>query len=193
MVNSQGTIKDVVKFQGTPLKLKAGDSNVYQVDSNDIYKMKKLINTIFANKPTQKKTALREINESLRIGNNGNLKREVIDEELGWDDSIVVTWGGTNDLKILEKLDIGKRRVYDITANDLNKKGEFNFEIRDTEKNKIILQDRIGTLDFKGRSLNLTDAHDHLCWEDHDCTEMHDPITDVMYTKCIFNRLMNFE
>lgn len=43
-----------MKFQGTPLKIKADEKKISTVDFNNIYKIKKLINRIFVNKLTKR-------------------------------------------------------------------------------------------------------------------------------------------
>lgn len=46
------------------------------------------------------------------------------------------------------------------------------------------------TYDKSGRLLNLTNAHGVICKKKHGVTCPHDPRTDVIYTKCIFDYIV---
>lgn len=60
------------------------------------------------------------------------------------------------------------------------------------DKEKIYYTENIGYVEKRGRMLNLGETHSIICKNKHnDITHLHDPITDVILTKCIFNYIIN--
>eukprot|EP00102_Acyrthosiphon_pisum_P020014 XP_016657224.1 PREDICTED: uncharacterized protein LOC107882805 [Acyrthosiphon pisum] len=67
-------------------------------------------------------------------------------------------------------------------------------KIRKLEGKPLLLplhEQDVGYFKKNGRNLNLTEAHGMVCTKKHRITYAHDPKTDVRFTKCIFNTMVN--
>jgi hypothetical protein len=76
---------------------------------------------------------------------------------------------------------------YDITKYSDNNDNIFNLKLIDKSNNRLSYNETIGYVRKNCRILNLKETHDLVCNKEHDITHCHDPVTDVIYTKCIFN------
>jgi hypothetical protein len=100
---------------------------------------------------------------------------------LGTWDNLIIVWQGSSDIYILQQLNITNPilnlRVWDIY-------GDNNFFIQLLNNKLVIAECPIGHYKKNGRSLSLQEAHNLVCKLKH---EEHDPCTDVIWTRCIFN------
>jgi hypothetical protein len=51
--------------------------------------------------------------------------------------------------------------------------------------------EEIGYVNKNKRILSLREMHELIYKEQHEVTHCHDPVTDVILTKCIFNYIIN--
>lgn len=68
-------------------------------------------------------------------------------------------------------------------------KQNFFLRLTDYETGEILIENEIGYFNKQGRSLKLSEAHNGTCIEVNNVTHPHDPRTDVIYTKCLFNNI----
>jgi hypothetical protein len=95
------------------------------------------------------------------------------------------------DIKILKKLRIPSiKKVLDITNYSFNNDNIFTIILTDVITKKILYTEIIGYVNKNGRVLCLKEVHDLICKVEHDITYCHDPVTDVIFTKCIFNYII---
>jgi hypothetical protein len=104
---------------------------------------------------------------------------------------IIVIWSGAMDIKIFKKLRIpGIKKFLDISTYSDDNDNIFSLKLIDISNNKLLYSVNIGHVQKNGRMLNLKETHDMLCERGHEVTYCHDLMTDVTYTKCIFNYLI---
>jgi hypothetical protein len=96
------------------------------------------------------------------------------------------------DKKLFDKMKIPNILTYlNIKSYDKNNDNHHHFSITDMNNNRELFSIYIGRLNKEGRMLNLTETHSLICKADHrNVTHSHDPLTDVIYTRCIFNHLI---
>ena len=175
------------KLEGRPLLLSLHEQ-VRELKVHELLLAKKEIKRIFRCKEVLQDACLKQLNKSLNSKLN-NLKPSIIENYILKDSekSIVVLWNGASDKNILEKLNLNKFPILNITCYDklFNKNFTIIFEKLKT-KERIFELD-IGSFNNNGRLLNLEEAHGMICSKKHRMTYAHDPKMDVMLTKCIFN------
>lgn len=104
---------------------------------------------------------------------------------------VIITWNGDMDNTILNQLGI-KCGIYTITGYDNHNNGYYYLKIYNIKNKKIILAEtELGHFNKKGRLLSLSEAHSMICKTDHNSTYLHDPVTDVRLTKCLYHFLNN--
>lgn len=61
-----------------------------------------------------------------------------------------------------------------------------------SKDNRVVVSIPIGIFNKpRGGTLNVHQCHSIVCTTDHnDITFAHDPVTDVIYTRCIFNYII---
>jgi len=103
---------------------------------------------------------------------------------------VFVTWNGETDKKILNKLNL-EYVLLNITTYDVHLDNNYVIRLIDERNKTIIHESPVGTLDKPGRQLNLNETHTLMCGAKHEFSvELHDPCTDVILTKCIFDKLI---
>jgi hypothetical protein len=65
----------------------------------------------------------------------------------------------------------------------------FSIILTDVNSKKLIYSEEIGYLNKNGRILSLKEMYNLICKIKH-ITYCHDPVTDVILTKCIFNYIV---
>lgn len=102
-------------------------------------------------------------------------------------DTKIITFAGNTDGAILRKLGI-LNDVYSLECDDLEEKGKFVLYIRLIESKIRLASLPIGNHEKKsGRLLSLEEVHEKCCFTIHkNKTHAHDPMTDIIYTKCLF-------
>lgn len=171
------------KLEGVPLLI---DDNVREINSNELKRVRSNIKRIFKNKKECYLQPIKDqLDQSLKSKKN-TLGTNFIEEHIYFDsiESTIIVWNGQMDMKILEKLNIYVR-VLNISAyGDLS--NYFALELKDMRNNVIIHSEDLGFVDKNGRMLNLAETHDLLCRNKHG-PNSHDPVHDVIQTRCIFN------
>jgi hypothetical protein len=106
--------------------------------------------------------------------------------------NVAVLWNGHMDRKILKQFIVRDQpfEFLNLTAYDQQNNGLFYLELTDLERERTIGTTFLGPVNKNGRMLNLTETHNLVCKNIHpQMTIAHDPITDVIMTKCIFNHI----
>ena len=181
-----------VKMQGRPIIL-TGDNKLRMFNKKNLNTLKQYLKGIFRKKPDVLKPLLGQIDISINHQGATSLGSAFISKYLFSDNTqpIIVTWSGTMDIKIIKKLRIPRiKKFLDISTYSDNNDNNFSLKLIDVSNNKLIHSVNIGHVHKNGRMLNLKETHDMLCKKGHEVTYCHDPMTDVTYTKCIFNYLI---
>lgn len=94
--------------------------------------------------------------------------------------------------KIFKRLRItGINNCLDISNYSDNNDNIFSLKLTDTSNNKLLYSEIIGYVEKNCRILNLRETHELICNKEHKVSHCHDPVTDVVYTRCIFNYIIN--
>jgi len=107
----------------------------------------------------------------------------------------VVFWNGNTDKNLIEKLGITHVKNYlDITTIHHSYNNNYDLVLQDMSRNKQVILSKIPIGHYikkNGRTLNLLECHTLICGQIHEgVVDCHDPVTDVILTKCIFNYIM---
>lgn len=176
----------IIKLEGHPLLLT--DESVRPInDKEQTWAVKNIIK--FFGWPSAKAAiSLAQIYDSLH-SETDNLNRDTILNyvQRGNQKTIIVLWNGDTDALILNKLNLNHPmlniRAYDVDNNK-------QFELQLMYHKRVIVTIALGWADKNGRMLNLLETHDMCCRRKHDITHAHDPCTDVILTKCLFDKLL---
>lgn len=90
----------------------------------------------------------------------------------------------------MERLGFGNKPMLDITSHDVHKNNIFYLQLKNLKTKETIFSEEIGFYFKVGTQLSLKETHNFICGKMHKTTYMHDPITDVIYTKCIFDKIL---
>jgi len=77
--------------------------------------------------------------------------------------------------------------LLNLTCYEKNFNKQFVIQLIKLDTNQILFEVNIGTYDKNGRLLNHEETHSLICSRKHKITHAHDPSTDVILTKCIFD------
>jgi len=183
-----------VKLEGIPLVL-TKDDKLKRFRRRDYGRVVHTIKRIFRSKPELMSPLLGQLDRSMSLqGAASTLSTTYISGYMHYDrhDPILICWNGDMDFKILRKLRIrGIFKLFNITAYSDKNNDEFNLKLVDIENKREIYRGYIGTMKKNGRMLNLLEAHGLICNKDHRITHTHDPVADVILTKCIFNYIVS--
>jgi len=153
------------------------------------------VKRIFRNKPDLLIPLLGQLEQSYRFQGEVNLSTVYLTKYLHLDGSkpVIVLWNGETDKVILDRLKIQNiHKILNITTYDEYNDGEFLIKLTSMKDKKLIYSKSIGKIKKNGRMLNLGETHKIICKVVHkDVTHCHDPVTDVIYTKCLFNFIIN--
>ena len=131
---------------------------------------------------------LEQLNQSLRAPVNSLNVTYIRNYILRGDKiNVLVLWEGSSDKIILKRLGITEFPILNLTCFDKYFNKQFYMRLETVNPKTIIFETEVGTYDKSGRTLNLTEAHNLICRKKHKVTHSHDPRTDVIYTKCIFD------
>lgn len=104
---------------------------------------------------------------------------------------ILVLWNGASDMDILNRLNIHVPVSLNLTAYDEYDNSQFYLKLINYANGELICSLYVGTYVKNGRMLSLSETHSLVCSIDnHSRTNVHDPVVDVLFTKCIFNYLI---
>lgn len=105
--------------------------------------------------------------------------------------TVIVLWSGDTDKSILDRLNITGYTILNIVCYDTHNNRSFNIQLSNMMTKEVIFSSTIIHDETKvGRLLSLKEAHSILCFQKHNITYVHDPLTDVRYTKCIFDKII---
>ena len=186
MSNSLDRYK-IRKLEGRPLYLPTHEE-VRPMKDLELQVAQREIRRIFNCKPVFRDACLDQLDKSLRatvsILNATYIKNYIL---RGDKTNVIVLWNGGSDRNILKRMGIVQFPILNITCYDKNFNQQFTIQLEKVETKQIIYEVEIGTFNKKGRLLNLEETHNIICNKKHKITYAHDPRTDVIYTKCIFD------
>lgn len=135
---------------------------------------------------------LAQLHESIYSKIN-NLAKEVIIKYINRDHRtpVLIFFSGDTDKTILHRLGITRRPMLNIINYDYNNDHNFEIQLIDFHTKHLIFSMKTGYLEKTGRMTNLTETHRLMCSKIHqDMTYAHDSRTDVILTKCIFDKII---
>lgn len=189
--NSLGNLK-VIKLEGKPIVLPTNGRNVPLT----FFKLEQIVDEairIFKNKADYLDLILIQLRKGLEA-TKSNLGREFIIHYLnkGNKTSVIVFFCGDTDETILKRLKITGYPIFNILSFDKDNNKNFYVQLIYFKTKEIIFTKKIGRFQNKqGRYLNLMETHDLMCSEKHgNISYLHDPETDVLYTNCIFDKII---
>lgn len=184
------------KLEGTPLIL-TKNNKVQVFKKNRLHEVQREVKRIHQKKkPTLIQPLLAQLSGSLNIGrdNEGKslstLSTVYIMEYLHIQNRapVLVFWSGSTDLTIVERLRLqGIHMILNITNSRNNLTNTFALELTNMYTKHTYHTKDIGHVEKRGSMLSLLEAHDQICKTKHDITYCHDPIADVILTRCLFN------
>ena len=178
----------IIKIEGSMLHLDTLTGSVEPATGTQIREAVLKTTRIFKDQPTKLYPVLGQVYDS-QTTTNPNLNIETIKEYINKDDwdNIVVVYQGSSDIHILRQLGI-TNHILDLRVYDVNQDGIFYIQL--LNEKCVIAECSIDHVNKNGRLLNLREAHDLICDQQHDVTDAHNPCTDVIWTKCLFKYLM---
>jgi len=181
----------VVKLEGRPLLL-TGKNRIRELTDYEVRRTIKDIRRVFRYKPDRLHPLMEQMFQSLYT-DYPTLTAAVISRYIRKDRKtpVIVLWSGTTDRMILDRLKISNHVVLNMIAYDTWRNGKFDLKLINMNDDELIFSTYIGTYEKNGRQLSLTETHAMTCSKHHDITYAHDPCTDVMLTKCIFNTIVH--
>lgn len=188
---------NVTKLQGIPLVL-SPLGNIRLMDESVRLETIRFLDKILKDKGKDNVylAFLKELDNSYNCSPSAsNLTQKTIRNYVGrkgpHSHVIIVLWNGSSDLNILNRLGV-KERAYNMTAIKINSRSNyFILKMVDMHTKKVLVMVEIGKLVKLGTNLNLVEAHGIVCKQEHSVSYAHDPVTDVVFTRCLFNYLLN--
>ncbi|XP_060860377.1 uncharacterized protein LOC132937636 [Metopolophium dirhodum] len=156
----------------------------------DLGKVVQTIKRVFRNKPNLTTSLLEQLYTSVSHQGESTLSTVYLQKYLRIDnrEPIIVFWNGTTDLTIIKILRLRGVLVFlNITVYSDRNNDEFNLKLTNIETKETLYSGYIGKINKNGKMLNLLEAHGLVCNTNHHITHCHDPIADVILTKCVFD------
>ena len=166
------------------------DNKLRRFRRRDLSKVVQSIKRVFRDKPSLTAPLLDQLYGSINHQGVSTLTTVYLQRYLHIDnrEPIIIFWNGSMDLTIIKRLRLQGIIAYlNITAYSDKNNNEFNLKLTNIETKEVLYSGYIGKINKNGRMLNLLEAHGLVCDMDHHITHCHDPIADVILTKCIFN------
>ncbi|XP_060860295.1 uncharacterized protein LOC132937487 [Metopolophium dirhodum] len=175
------------KLEGRPLYLPK-DQEVRPMRDKEILVARTALARIIKTKTEMRDICLDQLNQSLKAPIN-SLNVTYIRNYIMRDNkiNIIVAWGGSSDIIILKRLGLTEFPLLNLRCYDKHLNQQFYLQLERVEPKELIFEVEVGHYDKSGRILNLTEGHNLICNKKHKVTHAHDPRTDVIYTKCIFD------
>ncbi|XP_060856411.1 uncharacterized protein LOC132934153 [Metopolophium dirhodum] len=175
------------KLEGIPLLLPLLEQ-VREMKVHELLLAKKEIKRILSCKQVLQEACLTQLEKSMNSSLN-NLKPDYIERYISKGDklNVIVVWNGHSDRNILQRMEIDKFEILNITCYDEHLTKEFTIKLEKLKTKEIIFKYEIGSFEKNSRMLNLEETHTKVCPKKHRMTYAHDPKMDVRFTKCIFN------
>lgn len=103
--------------------------------------------------------------------------------------SVIIFFCGDTDKVILDRLNITEYPMLNMISFDTKNDKHYNVHLSNFKTRELICKVPIAHIqNRRGRYLSLTETHNNLCPIKHRKVKYaHDPYTDVLYTKCIFD------
>lgn len=182
-----------IKLEGKPIILTT-DNKLKMLKRREVKQVMQSVGRIFRNKPELLLPLLGQLEASINLEGETTLSTTYLNQYLHADHRIpiLVYWNGTTDKQIIERLRLRIKKLLNITAYSDDNDNYFNLKLIDNTNNinKLIYTERVGYQEKNGRMLNLMETHDLVCKTNHNITHSHDPVADVIITKCIFNYII---
>lgn len=182
-----------IKLEGKPIVLTT-TNKLKIIQQREVKQVMRNIGRIFKNKPELLIPLLGQLETSLKLKGETTLSTVYLNQYLHTDNRIpiIVFWNGTTDKDIITRLRLNIKKMLNITSYSDNNDNYFNLKLLDTTESidKLLYSSRIGYHEKTGRMLNLIETHNLICKINHDITHSHDPVADVIITKCIFNYII---
>ena len=181
------------KLEGSPLIL-TKDNKLRRFRKYDLKKTVQAINRVFRGKKARLiEPLLDQLYKSVSHQGESTLSTVYLQGYLHIEgrEPIIVFWNGTSDITIIKRLRLrGIIAFLNISAISIMNNNEFILELTNIETKEVLYSGYLGELNKNGRMLGLSEAHNLACNINHKITHCHDPITDVILTKCLFNYIV---
>lgn len=183
---------ETIKLEGTPLVLEYNKSPRV-ITHFELGELHRNIEHIFS---TRRNEYLKPIQNQIFISVNSNInnlsQKSIQNLICNYDNDkkqVVVTWNGSTDIEILKLLNIDKNNYRHIDIMAVRQWGN-QFALYAYDDNGTVTSVRcLGNINKRGHKLNLKETHDIICKENHQNISIHDPIFDVLMTKCIYDKM----
>lgn len=182
-----------IKLEGKPIVLTT-NNKLKMLKHHEVRQVMQSIGRIFRNKPELLLPLMGQLKASLTLEGETTLSTTYLYRYLYSDHRvpIIVFWNGTTDKTIINRFYLRIKVILNITSYSDNNDNNFNLKLYDVtgQTNKLLYSAGIGHHEKNGRMLNLMETHDLVCDTKHEITHSHDPMTDVIITKCLFNYII---
>lgn len=184
----QNSEQSAIKLEGNPLTIHS-NGTLIPTTKHDITSLILIIKKVFKNRQDKLLPILKQLDICMESTIN-NLNSGTILKYINKNNNkpIIVTWNGHTDKTILNTLGINCT-ILNLTCYDENNDKIFFLKLANFNNNKLINSKCIGKINKNGRSLNLNETHSKVCKLNHNQTYVHDPVTDVKFTKCVYSYL----
>jgi len=182
-----------IKIEGKPIVLTT-TNRLKMLQHREVKQVMRSIGRIFRNKPELLIPLLGQLENSLKLEGATTLSTVYLNRYLHTDERtpVIVFWNGTTDKIIINRLQLNIKKMLNITSYSDNNDNYFHLKLLDItgSTNKLLYSSKIGYHPKNGRMLNLMETHDLICRINHNITHSHDPVADVIITKCLFNYII---
>jgi len=174
-------------LEGRPLYLRENEE-VRPMKDQELHQARREINRIFKCKAELRSACLDQLDNNLRAPVN-SLTVEYIQNYIarGNKTNVIIVWNGSSDKLILKRLGIRQLPLLNITCYDKHFNKRFFLQLEKLETKQLLYEVEVGAYDKPGRLLNIEEAHKLICVKKHNLTNAHDPRTNVILTKCVFD------
>jgi|UniRef100_A0A2S2PVQ3 hypothetical protein len=183
----------VVKLRGYPLVL-SRSKRALRLDPSDERELVRHLKRTMRRKSELLRSLLCELEIGVRTSRRSTtLYPEYVTDYMhggGRQRPVLVLWNGSSDVEIMRRLRVDCPMIVNLTAYDEHGDKRYLLKLIDYGTNQLMCARYIGRFDKNGRMLSLSEAHSMVCAVRHDITYLHDPVVDVLYTKCVFNHLI---
>ncbi|XP_022166854.1 uncharacterized protein LOC111031288 [Myzus persicae] len=182
-----------IKLEGIPLILTKDDKlrRFWRCDLNTVVQT---IKRIFRYKTELMASLLEQLYRGVNARGAFNLSTTYLQKYLHIPERelVIVFWNGSTDMTIIKRLRLrGTLKYLNLTAYSNKNNNEFIIKLINLENKEQLYSGYIGTINRNGRMLNLLETYGLVCNIDHNITHCHDPVADIILTKCIFNYVVN--
>lgn len=184
----------IVKLQGIPLVLAPG-GHVTRFNLDHRFALVEHVSRVLRKKPDLCNAVLSELHRSVARRDGSTLRPERIVDYLYHmgQRPVLVLWNGSADVDILNRLRVPVPIVLNLTTFNDDGDTAYYLKLINCATGELIGSRKIGNFRKNGRMLSLSEAHSVCCRAVHRITYVHDPVVDVLYTKCVFNYLLKQE